>query len=313
MAMLPPYHEKHQHDSLQITPPPQQFYSPTWSLRRLTFDPRAKLTMDTPSSLTAPPQPRGNSNLYTTFSDETPSECQWNTSTWTWSSDFSCHRTSLQGFQRGVVLYDWAILRPVRSPPTPPEPLYKLPKRVIQSVLRTVPRASLIVRYGSRTRYVRTEHVTVTVNFSRKTENEFFRANDIHTDLQACIKKVFTDAGYASPKRCSFRYTHRDSKPFLIAYSNSGTPKPQFTGWLQMPFIIFREPTQFRFIVALKWLSGHRTDSTYGSRTDRARRISDLRNETSLYDRNLISISRGAGQFCALGSRKGLDKWKSET
>ncbi|KAF2464204.1 uncharacterized protein BDR25DRAFT_361718 [Lindgomyces ingoldianus] len=39
------------------------------------------------------------------------------------------------GFQRGVVLYDWAILRPVQ--------------------------------YGSRTRYVRTEHVTVTVHFVR--------------------------------------------------------------------------------------------------------------------------------------------------
>ncbi|KAF2463072.1 uncharacterized protein BDR25DRAFT_363160 [Lindgomyces ingoldianus] len=44
------------------------------------------------------------------------------------------------------------------SPYTPLEPLYKLPKKVIRSVLRTVPRASLNVRYGSRTRYVRTEH-----------------------------------------------------------------------------------------------------------------------------------------------------------
>ncbi|KAF2478102.1 uncharacterized protein BDR25DRAFT_348384 [Lindgomyces ingoldianus] len=53
------------------------------------------------------------------------------------------------------------------SPYTPPEHLYKLPKKVIRSVLRTVPRASLNVRYGSRTRYVRTEHVTVTVHFVR--------------------------------------------------------------------------------------------------------------------------------------------------
>ncbi|KAF2475894.1 uncharacterized protein BDR25DRAFT_350161 [Lindgomyces ingoldianus] len=44
-------------------------------------------------------------------------------------------RGSDQGFQRGVVLYNWAILRPVR--------------------------------YGSRTQYVRTEHVTVTVHFVR--------------------------------------------------------------------------------------------------------------------------------------------------
>ncbi|KAF2464402.1 uncharacterized protein BDR25DRAFT_361677 [Lindgomyces ingoldianus] len=55
----------------------------------------------------------------------------------------------------------------LHSPPTPPEPLYKLPKRVIKSVLRTVPRASLNVRYGSRTGHVRTEHVTVTVHFVR--------------------------------------------------------------------------------------------------------------------------------------------------
>ncbi|KAF2471705.1 uncharacterized protein BDR25DRAFT_354203 [Lindgomyces ingoldianus] len=53
------------------------------------------------------------------------------------------------------------------SRPTPLKSPYKLPKRVIQSVLRTVPRASLNVRYGSQTRYVRTAHVTVTVHFVR--------------------------------------------------------------------------------------------------------------------------------------------------
>ncbi|KAF2469570.1 acetyl-CoA synthetase-like protein [Lindgomyces ingoldianus] len=81
-----------------------------------------------------------------------------------------------QGFQRGVVLYDWAILRPVRGGGEVGVRIVTVTAHVIctsstirlkyasvigifeTSVLRTVPRASLIVRYGSRTRYVRTEH-----------------------------------------------------------------------------------------------------------------------------------------------------------
>ncbi|KAF2472284.1 uncharacterized protein BDR25DRAFT_367109 [Lindgomyces ingoldianus] len=95
---------------------------------------------------------------------------------------------SEQGFQRGVVLYDWAILRPVRV------------RFCVRSYDREEERASLNVRYGSRTRYVRTEHVTVTVHFVRtvvrpvgspvsEIEIPGFDENRAQLDILSCLSQ----------------------------------------------------------------------------------------------------------------------------